>query len=138
MKRTNWMKKLTVVVGTIALAGFASPGTALAKPEKKKPHNDFDMVVSAGARSCVPNAQADVRVVSLGPVERMDVDVSGLPPNTEFDFFVIQLPTPPSAWPGTRATSRLTIKGRGTKAFADASAARRSSSRNLRGTSRPR
>ena len=94
MKRTNWMKELTVVVGTIALAGFASPGTALAKPEKK-PHNDFDMVVSAGAATCTPNAQAGVRVVSLGAVERMDVDVSGLPPNTAFDFFVIQLPTAP-------------------------------------------
>jgi hypothetical protein len=43
------MKKLTVVVGTIVLAGLASPGTTLAKPETKKPHNDFDMVVSAGA-----------------------------------------------------------------------------------------
>ena len=95
MKRTDWMKKLTVVVGTIALTGLASPGTTLAKPERKKPHNDFDMVVSAGAARCVPNAQAEVRVVSLGPVERMDVDVSGLPPNTEFDFFVIQLPTAP-------------------------------------------
>ena len=34
-------------------------------------------------------------VVSLGPVEEMTVDVEGLPPNTEFDFFVIQIPNAP-------------------------------------------
>jgi hypothetical protein len=36
-----------------------------------------------------------VRVTSLGPVELMTVDVKGLPPNTEFDFFVLQLPNAP-------------------------------------------
>jgi hypothetical protein len=30
-----------------------------------------------------------------GPVEVMDVNVAGLPPNTEFDFFVIQKPGAP-------------------------------------------
>ena len=30
-----------------------------------------------------------------GPVEVMTVDVEGLPPNTEFDFFVVQLPNAP-------------------------------------------
>ena len=58
---------------------------------------DFQMVRSAGAvaANCIPNAHADVRVVSLGPVEVMTVDVAGLPPNREFDFFVIQNPNAP-------------------------------------------
>ena len=58
---------------------------------------DFKMVRSAGAvaANCIPNAHADVRVVSLGPVEVMTVDVGGLPPRQEFDFFVIQNPNAP-------------------------------------------
>jgi hypothetical protein len=52
---------------------------------------DFQMVRSAGAvaANCIPNAHANVTVVSLGPVEVMTVDIGGLPPNREFDFFVI-------------------------------------------------
>ena len=58
---------------------------------------DFQMVRSAGAvaANCIPNARADVRVSSLGPVEAMTVDIKGLPPNTDFDFFVIQIPNAP-------------------------------------------
>jgi hypothetical protein len=46
---------------------------------------DFDMVVSAGAKGCLPHARAEVHVTSLGPVEVMDVRVAGLPENTTFD-----------------------------------------------------
>lgn len=56
---------------------------------------EFKMVVSAGAKTCLPNASARVRIVPLGPVELMDVSVQGLPPKTEFDFFVIQAPKAP-------------------------------------------
>jgi hypothetical protein len=38
----------------------------------------------------VPNAHGIVQITSVGPVEIMDVFFSGLPPNTGFDFFVIQ------------------------------------------------
>jgi hypothetical protein len=55
----------------------------------------FDMVVSDGARACLPNAKARVTIKSLGPVEKMRVKVCGLPSNTEFDFFVIQVPKTP-------------------------------------------
>src|SRR5690242_17472612 len=56
---------------------------------------DFDMVVSAGAKACLPHARAEVHVTSLGPVEVMDVRVAGLPKHTTFDFFVIQVPKAP-------------------------------------------
>jgi hypothetical protein len=69
-------------------------GTAQAKNPKKQTIK-FDMVVSAGAAACLPNARAEVRITSLGPVEEMEVEVSGLPRNTEFDFFVIQVPKAP-------------------------------------------
>ena len=75
---------------------------------------DFQMVRSAGAvaANCIPNANAAVRVMSLGPVEVMTVDVRGLPPHQEFDFFVIQNPMRLLAWLGIRATSRPMLRER--------------------------
>ena len=55
----------------------------------------FNMVVSAGAKACLPNASATVRITPDGPVEVMEVSVQGLPPDTDFDFFVIQVPKAP-------------------------------------------
>ncbi|SRR5712692_1152445 len=55
----------------------------------------FNMVVSAGAAACLPNATATVTITPAGPVEIMDVNVSGLPANSEFDFFVLQVPRAP-------------------------------------------
>jgi hypothetical protein len=52
----------------------------------------FNMVVSAGAKTCLPNATATVSIRPAGNVEIMDVFVQGLPANTDFDFFVIQVP----------------------------------------------
>jgi hypothetical protein len=55
----------------------------------------FAMVVSTGAKTCLPKATAHVIDASLGPVEELTVVVSGLPPNTDFDFFSIQVPNAP-------------------------------------------
>ena len=52
----------------------------------------FDLVSS---QKRLPNAHGQVRIQSFGPVEVMNVKVFGLPPNTDFDFFVIQQPTAP-------------------------------------------
>lgn len=40
-------------------------------------------------------ATGRVKVKSAGPVEEMEVSVDNLPPNTNFDFFVIQVPNGP-------------------------------------------
>src|SRR5258708_35491719 len=53
------------------------------------------MVVSAGASACLPNASGRVTIHSIGSVEIMHVAVTGLPPKTDFDFFVIQVPKGP-------------------------------------------
>src|ERR1700757_2281712 len=53
----------------------------------------FDLVRSPalnGFPNFVPNATGQVKITPMGPVEEMDVTVTGLPPNTDFDFFVIQ------------------------------------------------
>jgi hypothetical protein len=55
----------------------------------------FHMVPSAGAKACIPRAIAAVSIHSLGPVETLDVSASGLPAHTDFDLFVIQVPTAP-------------------------------------------
>ena len=85
---------------------------------KDQDHNvPFDMVVSAGAKTCLPNATGTVRITPAGPVEIMDVSVQGLAPNTEFDFFVLQVPKAPFgvAWyQGDIETDR---HGRGHQTF---------------------
>jgi hypothetical protein len=63
----------------------------------------FDMVRSpalAAAPTCVPEAHATVVIEPRGAVEEMQVKVEGLPPKTDFDFFVIQQPNGPfgMAW----------------------------------------
>ncbi|HEY6743718.1 MAG TPA: hypothetical protein VI110_15265, partial [Lapillicoccus sp.] len=80
--------------------------------------NSFAMVRSPGVASagCLPDAGAKVRIRTSGPVETMDVRAEGLPPNTEFDFFVIQVPNAPfgvSWYLGTSsATGRASRRGR--------------------------
>jgi hypothetical protein len=85
--------KLTVGATSALLITAVAAGTvAAANPIKSA---DFDMQVSAGAKACLPNAKAEVHIKSLGPVEVMTVEASGLPPKTNFDFFVIQVPKAP-------------------------------------------
>jgi hypothetical protein len=86
------MKKLqyVAVAGALGLLLTASPLAA-----SDNDSTTFNMVVSAGAKTCLSKAAALVRVRPAGPVDIMDVTVEGLPANTDFDFFVIQVPKAP-------------------------------------------
>jgi len=97
MRHTHCVHRFVGILtaGLLALGGLAGPGTAHAGTKTPQPNLDFDMVVSGGAMGCLPDATGEVRVVSQGPVEVMDVTVTGLRPNTDFDFFVIQVPKAP-------------------------------------------
>jgi hypothetical protein len=55
----------------------------------------FDMVQSGAAKTCLPNAQGHVVIKAKHGVEEMKVKVEGLPADTGFDFFVIQVPKAP-------------------------------------------
>ena len=80
-----------------AAAGAFSMLLAVA-PLPAAPDNysdSFTMVVSAGAKTCLPNATATVKIRPSGPVDIMEVTVQGLPANTNFNFFVIQVPKTP-------------------------------------------
>jgi hypothetical protein len=87
---------ITAIAAGLAIAvGFASiavqPVLAAAGDSIS-----FRMVRSAGAASCLaPNAFGSVTVSDLGPVQNLHVEVFHLPPKTEFDFFVIQVPNKP-------------------------------------------
>jgi len=115
------MKKLFFFA--VALVVFDGPWAAVGA----RAQVTFNMVVSAGAAACLPGATATVTITPLGPVEQMDVQVSGLPANAEFDFFVIQLPQRPLASPGIRVTSRPTETGMASRLSSVASTSRRSS-----------
>lgn len=76
------------LAATTCLAGLV-PGAANASNNLS-----FHMVPSS-AKTCLANAYGYVTISSLGAVENMHVEVNGLPPKTDFDFFVIQVPGKP-------------------------------------------
>jgi hypothetical protein len=103
---------VSLSLGALFIGGSMS--AAAAPPEELK----FDMTVAAAAQACLPNAQAHVTVRDAsGGNQRMDVSVDGLPSNTEFAFFVLQVPTGPfgmSWYQGDIVTDK---KGRGSEEF---------------------
>ena len=103
---------VSLALGVLFLGGSMS--ATAAPPEELK----FDMAVSAAAAGCLPHAQGHVTVRDVsGGNQRMDVSVKGLPPNTEFSVFVLQVPTGPfgmSWYQGDIVTDK---KGRGSEEF---------------------
>src|SRR6516162_3138202 len=63
-----------------------------AQPAADEDHISFKMVA---ANPCLPDAKAKVEIISDGQAEDMLIVATGLPPNTAFDFFVIQVPKTP-------------------------------------------
>jgi hypothetical protein len=86
------LKQLHALAALAALSSFMSVSPLAAEPHDADDSVTFNMVVSAGAKTCLPNASGTVKIRPAGPVEIMEVSVQGLPPNTEFEFFVIQVP----------------------------------------------
>ena len=78
----------------------------------------FNMVVSAGAKTCLPNASATVRIEPAGQVEMMEVSVQGLPPNTGFEVFVLQVPKSPFGVAWYQGEVQTDKNGRGYARFA--------------------
>jgi hypothetical protein len=77
----------------------------------------FNMVVSAGAKTCLPNAKATVQITPVGGVDIMDVTVEGLPPKTDFDFFVLQVPKAPFGVSWYQGDIQTDKNGRGHQRF---------------------
>jgi hypothetical protein len=108
MKTTTKVVNRFVTMKAAALAALAFATLASTPAMARDNDNDgddfaFDLVRSNGltnSPAAVPNAHGRVKIESVGPVEIMKVKVWGLPPNTDFDFFVIQVPNAPfgEAW----------------------------------------
>ena len=90
--------KLVNAFGATAVAATTLVGLVSTQAAAKaKDEQEFNMVRGAKlvASGCLPNATATVRIRPSGAVEVMNVEVAGLPPKTDFDFFVIQKPGAP-------------------------------------------
>jgi hypothetical protein len=109
-----WLPVLSAgLLFALLAAAMTAGGTAPDKSIK------FDMVRSAAAQGagCLPDAEADVRITSKGPVEVMRVNAEGLPPNTEFDFFVIQVPNGPFGLSWYQGDMETNARGKASETF---------------------
>jgi hypothetical protein len=98
MSKKQLSKRLSAFAGLTVLAAGAAATLGLAgSAGASVKQTSFDMVRSAAsvAANCLPNAVAHVTITSQGPVETMKVSATNLPPNTDFDLFVIQQPNAP-------------------------------------------
>jgi hypothetical protein len=113
--RRHWKAMGAAVVTGLLFAAVA--GSLTAQGSQRKIH--FTMVRSAGAvlARCLPKASADVQDTSLGAVESMRVNVKGLPRNTDFDLFVIQVPNAPFGLSWYQGDIETNSSGRGTGTF---------------------
>lgn len=83
---------------TYALGAFlAFGGSAFAQNVVTQQTNfTFAMVPTGSTEACIPGAKGRVTIThSPLLVETMHVEVTGLPKNTDFDLFVIQVPNAP-------------------------------------------
>ena len=87
-----------IALAALAFAALASTPAMASDNDNDGDDFRFDLIRSKGltnSPTVAPYAHGQVKIESVGPVEIMKVKVWGLPPNTDFDFFVIQVPNPP-------------------------------------------
>jgi len=97
---------LAVAIGSIGIVPLAEAAAG--------DSTIFKMVKSAGAVACLDaKAHGRVTISDLGPVQNMHVEVSNLPPNTDFTLFVITTPNAPfvPAWYQGDLTTNARGKG---------------------------
>jgi hypothetical protein len=72
---------------------------------------------AATAGNCLAAASGTVKIFQLGFAERMEVSLTGLPANTEFDLFVIQVPNAPFGVSWYQGDLTTDSKGNATECF---------------------
>jgi hypothetical protein len=94
MKPSSSRLRIAVVAAGIAV--LTGSGAGRAEAQNVFDNFSFKMVPTGGVEACIPKATGIVTVSpGFGQVEDMHVEVSGLPANTDFDLFVIQVPGTP-------------------------------------------
>lgn len=111
----KWTRVSLIVVALLALGVSA----ASSQPRPSGPSIAFDLVRSGASvnSGCLPNASGRCRVENQGNVEVMHLDVHGLPPNTDFDVFIIQVPNPPFGLSWYQGDIQTDATGNGDKKF---------------------
>ena len=116
------MLLLTTMAGAaLTISSAKAQGTnELANPDSLVKTFTFSLVRSPGLAAfpkVAPNAKGTVTVNSIGPVEVMNVSVSGLPANTDFDLFVIQVPNAPFGLSWYQGDIKTDAAGNGSRKF---------------------
>jgi hypothetical protein len=110
---------IAATTGAAAMLGVTAT-VAVASGAPARAHGfSFRLVPAAGISSCLPHARGNVTITPQGENDKMVVHVSGLPRNSEFDLFVIQVPNKPFgvAWyqsdidTGRGGTGSVTVRG---------------------------
>jgi hypothetical protein len=78
-----------------ALAVLIAGGLVVATPNASSAAAAITFTMKNAQTTCLTSARGRVTLNALGIVEAMHVEVFGLPPNTDFDVFVIQTPKKP-------------------------------------------
>jgi len=113
------MITVTAAAGAATVLGVTAT-VAVASGAPARAHGfSFRLVPSAGISSCLPHARGNVTITPQGENDKMVVHVAGLPKNSEFDLFVIQVPDKPFgvAWyqtdidTGRNGTGSVTVRG---------------------------
>jgi len=107
---------VALTAGLTAAAGTTGGAGAHARPAQTF---SFNLVPSPGITACLPNAHGHATITTGGLNDTMKVTVSGMPANTGFDLFVIQVPNKPFgvAWyqsdvqTGPAGNGTATVKG---------------------------
>ena len=77
----------------------------------------FELTPAGAVRQCLPNARGEVNIDAGDSAELMSVKVEGLPANTAFDVFVIQVPNLPFGLSWYQGDLTTNAKGKGKARF---------------------
>jgi len=89
------LKRGTMVGAVMALmlSLMAVLGTNVEQADAGGYNLKFNMVPSSAAiKSCLPKASAEVKVSGVKNNQRLTLEVYGLAPDTDYDFFITQVP----------------------------------------------
>ena len=84
-----------VVAAGLSVFGMSAAGASTARTAFGGDAYTFGLQPSPGIASCLPHAHGEAIIIPGSLNDLMEVSVWGLPANSDFDLFVIQLPNKP-------------------------------------------
>jgi hypothetical protein len=96
LTRTTAGLGATAVVGALAVSlGLSAASAAPAAGARPSPPFTFALVPSPNIAKCLPHAGGQVTIIPGRLNDVMHVSIHGMPSNSDFDLFVIQMPLKP-------------------------------------------